>query len=380
MSNVDSAVLNHAARVLGEVAADLPADGALKRYFARQRHLGARERRAISRAVFVYFRWLGWLSPRDSRQKQLAAALELQARFDADPSSIKSEALAARAIPPWAGTEFELTPDYLRSLQRDPALWLRARPGQAARLADKLGSAIPFTANNREPTATGALPPNALAPDAFTAWDALRYEGNQDLFLTEEFHAGEFEIQDLASQWVGLVAAPSPGETWWDRTAGEGGKTLHLADQMRNRGVVWATDRSSRRLALLQRRAARAKLFNIRIAERAPRGAIFDGILLDAPCSGIGTWQRNPHARWTTTERDVAEMAAVQARLLAEVAPQVKPGGRLIYAVCTLAGQETRSVAAGFTPAEFDLIGQHLLYPQSFGSNGMFIAAWRRKK
>ncbi|HZZ57604.1 MAG TPA: RsmB/NOP family class I SAM-dependent RNA methyltransferase [Opitutaceae bacterium] len=370
MITIDSAALNHAARVLGDVAPDLPADLALKRFFARHDRLGPRERRAVSHAVFVYFRWLQWLPPRASRQMQLSAALELQSRFDAQPGSVKVEALAARAVPPWSAAEFDQPADYLRSLQREPSLWLRARPGKAAVLAGRLQSALPF----RLESAPGGLP-LAGAP-----CDAVKYEGAADLFRTEAFHAGEFEIQDLASQWIGLVAAPSPGETWWDRTAGEGGKTLHLADLMANRGVVWATDRSPRRLAVLQRRAARARLYNIRVADQAPRGAIFDGILLDAPCSGVGTWQRNPHARWTTGPGDVAELAAVQAQLLAEVAPQVKPGGRLIYAVCTLTRSETAAVAGGFAHPEFEPIGQHLLYPQILGTNGMFAAAWRRKK
>ncbi|HEY3756677.1 MAG TPA: RsmB/NOP family class I SAM-dependent RNA methyltransferase [Opitutaceae bacterium] len=369
---IDQLALNHAARVLGEITPELPADAALRRHFGVHRRLGARERRAVSRSVFVYFRWLNWLPPRESRQRQLAAALDFQARFNTHPASIKTEALAARAVPEWAAAEFELSADYLRSLQRDPVLWLRARPGQAAALAARLGHSVPFPAGEKLAPAEPGTPP----------WDALKYEGAQDLFLTDEFHAGEFEIQDLASQWVGLVADPQPGETWWDRTAGEGGKTLHLADLMRNRGVVWATDRSARRLAVLQRRASRAKLFNIRVADQAPRGAIFDGILVDAPCSGAGTWQRNPHARWTTTARDVAELAAVQTELLNGAASRVKPGGKLIYAVCTLTRSETAAIAQAFAAAhpDYEPAGDRLLYPQTFGSNGMFVAAWRRKK
>ena len=97
---------------------------------------------------------------------------------------------------------------------------------------------------------------------------------------------------------------------------------------------------------------SRAKLFNYRAAlwdgsPRLPTKAKFDGILVDAPCSGVGTWQRNPHARWTTTPNDVAELAAVQAKLLGNIASSVKPGGRLVYAVCTLTRAETTAVARG---------------------------------
>ncbi len=147
--------------------------------------------------------------------------------------------------------------------------------------------------------------------------DTLEYRGRSDLFRTRHFHAGEFEVQDLNSQAVGLICGPQPGETWWDACAGEGGKTLHLSDLMENRGLIWASDRAAWRLAKLKRRAARAGVFNYRAVTwdggpRLPTKTKFDGVLVDAPCSGIGTWHRNPHARWTTTAEDVKELSEVQ--------------------------------------------------------------------
>ncbi len=164
--------------------------------------------------------------------------------------------------------------------------------------------------------------------------------------------------------------------------------------------MIRASDRAPWRLQRLKRRAARARVFNYRTAlwdggQKLPTRTKFDGVLVDAPCSGIGTWQRNPHARWTATAQDVKELSALQGQLLANVAPAVTPGGKLIYAVCTLARSETIAVVEGFegrplgferlpTPhplessssprAEFDL------WPQHFGGNGMFIATWVRKK
>lgn len=366
----DSATLNHAARVLGSIAGDLPADAALRRYLSDARKVGPREKRAISGAVFGYFRWVEWLDPKASLQKQIEQAAQLQERFAGDEKSIKAEALAARAVPTWLRDEMELPADYLRQLQREPALWLRARLGTAHRLARELGDC---ETTDRAP-------------------DALRYAGSQDLFLTPAFHAGAFEIQDLASQLVGHACAPKPGETWWDACAGEGGKLLHLADLMANKGVIWATDRNERRLAVLKRRAARAQLFNFRTASwdgsaRLPTKTKFDGILLDAPCSGVGTWQRNPHARWTTRLADVRELAATQLALLNHVAGSLKPHGRLIYAVCTLTRSETTDVAAAFGAAHpelepLPLFGsgtepQLTLWPHQLNANGMFIAGWK---
>jgi 16S rRNA (cytosine967-C5)-methyltransferase len=371
--SIDASTLSHAARVLGSIAPDLPADAALRSYLFKARRLGPREKRAISRAVFAYFRWVQWLDEKVVFPKQVEQALLLQARFNADEKSFKTEALAARAVPTWLREEMELPAAYLRQLQREPALWLRARPGTVKRLARELG--------NCEPT--------DRAPDA------LRYTGAHDLFLTPAFHQGAFEIQDLASQLVGHACAPQPGETWWDACAGEGGKLLHLADTMMNKGVVWATDRNERRLAVLKRRAGRAQLFNYRTAvwdgsAKLPMKTKFDGILVDAPCSGVGTWQRNPHARWTTSIEDVRELAATQRALLDHVAGSLKPGGRLVYSVCTLTRSETTAVAADFSAAHPELepaplfgaqsgSPQVVLWPHELNANGMFIAAWKKR-
>jgi 16S rRNA (cytosine967-C5)-methyltransferase len=365
----DQATFNHAALVLAAISSDQRADTALRFYFEKHRYLGAREKRAISQTVFAYFRWLSWLDPKLSPQRRLEEAVALHERFQADEKSIKAEALAVRAVPDWLASEVTLSPDYLRQLQRDPALWLRARPGHAHALAKSL-----FSAETTQ-----------FAPDA------VRFTGTQDLFKTEQFKTGEFEIQDLASQLVGVAAAPLPGQTWWDACAGEGGKTLHLADLMYNKGVIWATDRNFKRLETLKRRAARAKLFNYRTAlwdgsAKLPTKTKFDGILVDAPCSGTGTWQRNPHARWTTTMDDVRELAVTQAALLNHVAGSLKPGGRLIYAVCTLTRSETTAIASAFTAAHPELTpepvlgraAQLILWPHELNANGMFIAAWKK--
>jgi 16S rRNA (cytosine967-C5)-methyltransferase len=409
----ESKIINNAARVLKLVSAGTPADQALRESLTQDRHFTApAERRGISRAVFAYFRWLRWLSPKDSPQKQLIAALELQARFDKNPTSFKPEALAARAVPDWLKDEIpwpevgavalnrlagpahtepravggnrpyptELA--WLQQLQREPALWIRAKAGSVESIAKNLGNCTLPDAKL-----------SALSPQL----SALAYTGLTDLYRTPEFQAGEFEIQDLASQLVGLAAAPKPGETWWDACAGEGGKTMHLSDLMQNKGVLWASDRSVRRLAKLKDRAARAKVFNFRAAawegdDKLPTKAKFDGVLVDAPCSGVGTWQRNPHSRWTTLPKDVHELAAVQTRLLNNVAGSLKPGGRLVYAVCTLTRAETSAVADAFTAAhpEFEplavlssqpsaLSSQLFLWPHDLNANGMFIATWRKR-
>lgn len=377
---MSSPILNQAARILKLVQAGTPADQALRDSLTPHRHFtDPAGRRAVSRAVFVYFRWWRWLEPKDSLQKQLTAALKLQARFDQNPASIKPEALAARAVPDWLKDEMDVPADLLRQFQRDPALWIRTRLGSEASVASRLGDCLA-----------------AHLPAYRFKLSAYRYCGLKDLYRTPEFQGGEFEIQDLASQLVGHACAPQPGETWWDACAGEGGKTLHLSDLMQGKGLIWASDRSERRLAKLRERAARAKVFNYRAAvwdggAKLPTKTKFDGILVDAPCSGVGTWQRNPHARWTTTPKDVRELAAVQAQLLNHAAGALKPGGRLVYAVCTLTRAETTAVADAFTAAHPDLApispdpksqtpAPLFLRPHELDANGMFIAAWKKIK
>jgi len=372
----DQTTLNQAAQVISTIGADQRADTALRFFFERHRYIRPEAKRVISHAVFSYYRWLQWLDPKASPQKRVEHATSLHARFAADPKTIKPEALAALAVPGWLAAEATFPLDSLRQLQRDPALWLRARPASAAKLAAALGNC---EHSDRAP-------------------DALRFTGRGDLFRTEAFKSGDFEIQDLASQLVGHACAPQPGQTWWDACAGEGGKTLHLADLMANKGLVWATDRHDKRLETLKRRFARAKLFNYRTAlwdgsAKLPTKTKFDGILVDAPCSGVGTWQRNPQARWTATPNDVSELAVTQRALLDHVAGSLKPGGRLVYAVCTVTAAETSAVADAFTAAhpEFapaDVLTssatppspQLLLWPHELNANGMFIAAWTRKK
>jgi len=373
---VRSSVAAIAAEVIRNAGSKRPADAALREVLKAKRDLFPTDAAEVSRLVFTHYRWHGWLRDERTLEAKFRLARKLQEQCRADPASIPITELRDKAVPAWVRQEMEIGDDWLRALQNEPKLWLRAKSGQGSVLAEKLYQTKP-----------GKIP------------GALIYEGDRDLFKTTEFHAGEFEIQDVASQAVGLLCDPKPGETWWDACAGEGGKLLHLSDLMQNKGLIWASDRAEWRLQKLKRRAARAKVFNYRSAlwdggEKLPTKTKFDGVLLDAPCSGIGTWHRNPHARWTTTPNDVVELAEVQKRLLTNAAPSVKPGGKLIYAVCTLTQKETAGIAEAFSVSHPDFkplllpvekIGLHrpcatlTIWSQDLDGNGMFVAGWRLK-
>jgi 16S rRNA (cytosine967-C5)-methyltransferase len=370
-----------AANVIRWSNRESPADHVLRAELKKARGLDGATAALAARLVFSFYRWQEWLGNDGSMEGRVAKALELQEQFNHEPLAWSEDELARKAVPPWTAHVMAPTPQWpawLRSLQTEPIVWLRARPGLGNSLSSQLKGASP-----------GPIQ------------DALSYTGTENLFLHPQFQAGSFEIQDLASQIVGLVCAPRAGQTWWDACAGEGGKTMHFSALMENKGLIWATDRAQWRLVRLKRRAARARVFNYRVAtwdggERLPTKTMFDGVLIDAPCSGLGTWQRNPHARWTATPADVEELAAVQQTLLDRVAKSIKPSGHLIYSVCTLTSAETSAVVSAFGAAhpEFILDPPSLpevppatptpdpkvlwLWPQDIRANGMFIARWRR--
>lgn len=375
-SGVEERAIPLALSVIRQSGRNRPADDLLRQTLKLQRGLPPESSRATAHLVFAWFRWRGWFDGAEANESRLAEARALQERFDREPRSFGDEDIEARATPGWVREEMTAPEGWRRALQARPRTWLRARPGTAEQVAAKLNSC----------RLSEQVP------------DALEYLGKEDLFCTELFQAGAFEIQDINSQVVGLACDPQPGETWWDACAGEGGKTLHLSALMRNKGLIWASDRAEWRLKRLKQRAARAQVFNYRAAPwdggpRLPTRTLFDGVLLDAPCTGLGTWHRNPHARWTTTMADVRELAIAQQRLLASVAPSLKPGGRLIYAVCTLTQAETEGVVADFERKFPDFEPHQVrdasgetgrtrvwLWPQDTGGSGMFIAVWRRRK
>jgi 16S rRNA (cytosine967-C5)-methyltransferase len=373
---MESRLLKIAEEIISKSDREHPADSVLRTELKRSRNLTREGAREISRSVFNYYRWLGWLDPRKPLLGNIFVAQELAERFSRAPERFSDEELL-KAVPSWTADCMKMSSAWLRALQNEPRLWLRTKKGRARELFKFLGDC-------------------ALSPGSQLN-DALEYRGSQDLFRTPEFHDGTFELQDINSQAVSVICDPKPGETWWDACAGEGGKLLHLSELMENKGLIWASDRADWRLKKLKQRTARAKVFNYRAAlwdggKNLPTKTKFDGVLVDAPCSGIGTWQRNPHARWTTSLADVRELAEIQRSFLSHVADSLKPGGKLIYSVCTLSREETIEVAQWFENQRKDFkpleatnpflpsetANQFLFGPQDSGGNGMFVSCWRK--
>ncbi len=238
----------------------------------------------------------------------------------------------------------------------------------------------------------------------------LQVHGEADLFATAAYAEGCFEQQDEASQLGAWLVAPPPRGRVLDLCAGAGGKTLALAAALANRGTLLATDVASQRLQSLRQRAARAGVNNLRavaIGERhwPPEVVAFaaraDRILLDAPCSGSGSWRRRPEARWRLQPADLAAMQATQDSLLDRAATTLAAGARLIYATCSVFQQENEQRVAAVLQAHPELVLQRpaevlghaaaaplvdatgsflSLRPDRQGCDGFFAAILRRPR
>lgn len=425
-------ILNRQAIVLVDILREVnacveqghPADSTLASIYRRHHEFGSRDRRLFSDTVFSYFRWKGWLDPiatRDFRAAVVFAHLLdthechpairfLAVSLGVPPSSLRPlgplpladkqtffhsqlstwapslpPPSLTQLVPAWLPDVIPPPSSYLDQLlsafQSPPPTWLRLRPSSGVNVLKILQESEINPVTHPHIADTVAVP-----------------RGTNLQGLAPRFRSG-MEIQDLASHAVGLVCAPTQGESWWDACAGSGGKALHLADLMGPSGKVLATDVRPGPLDELRRRAGNDGLTTIihtrrwdGLREPAPAGS-FDGVLLDAPCSGIGTWHRNPDARWRISEAQIARLAEHQLTLLRAGATRVRPGGKLIYATCTLTRAENSGIIETFlkeTPA-FSLqpfphpltgaktAGALYLYPWEGPCNGMFMARLIRK-
>ena len=362
------------------------ADVILARWFAERRFAGSKDRRAVRGLVYDAIRLCGEV-PVSGRAAMLAVAdaqPEVAALFDGSrygpATRIDGEAKAAPGIAPaWLEAAFE-------------ASGLDA--GERAALLDR--APLDLRANRMKTTAEGLAAAFAGAERLPFAPDALRLPEDTPVDRTDAYAEGLFEVQDAGSQLVSALAGATPGETVIDLCAGGGGKTLALAAAMENRGHILACDVDRPRLSRLLPRAQRA---GVGIAEtllldpgrEAERLAAWrdraDLVLVDAPCSGTGTWRRNPEARWRLTPAQLDRYVDTQAHLLDLAARLVRPGGRLVHIVCSLldvegAGQVERFLAAqpGWVPVPLEAPagrsrGEGLrLTPLHDGTDGFFVA------
>lgn len=219
--------------------------------------------------------------------------------------------------------------------------------------------------------------------------DALVLNVRKNVFQTSIFRKGWFEMQDYSSQLVAPLLAPQPGMRVVDACAGGGGKTLHLASLMENKGSIIALDTQAWKLDELKLRARRAGATNIETRAIESRKTIkrlygsADRLLLDVPCSGIGILRRNPDAKWKLQPEQIDKLRATQQEILQAYAPITKPGGRMVYATCSILPSENQLQVEKFLKSEagkgFKLLEERRILPQDDGFDGFYMALLSRE-
>ena len=369
-------------------SAGAAADTLVARYFKTRRYAGSKDRRAVRELVYRAIRRSGE-RPVSGRAAMLGIAeddAELLALFDGSPHgpapvAREDAATSAGVAPDWLSGGFDplLGESELPALLARAPLDLRANRLRGSR-EDAL-AALP----EAEPThlsPVGLKLPEGFAVEATSAWQS-----------------GLVEIQDEGSQLLALACGAAPDTLVIDLCAGAGGKTLALAAEMGNRGRLIACDTDRGRLSRMPPRLSRAGVSIVETHLLNPNREFemlesFRGqaavVLVDAPCSGTGTWRRNPETRWRLTPERLQRLVALQAHLLDVAAELVRPGGILVYAVCSLLAEEGRGQAEALGRRRSALVSEappmpggrqagmgRILTPAHDETDGFYVARWR---
>ncbi|MBP9906871.1 MAG: RsmB/NOP family class I SAM-dependent RNA methyltransferase [Rhodoferax sp.] len=403
---------------------DHPADAIVSRFFRDHRGFGPRERATMAETVYTVLRkkqLFDHFAPSGSGPKErrlailgfygpgdfLRSALSDQEKNWLDQcEKIKPEDLMERHrhnLPEWLVQPLkdQLGADFwplVESFNQGAGLDLRVNTFKAKR--DEVQKAL---------AASGIK----AVGTPYSPW-GLRIAGKPALNKHEAFLRGDFEVQDEGSQLLALLLDAKRGEMVVDFCAGAGGKTLALGAAMRSTGRLYAFDTSAGRLDAFKSRLARSGLSNVHPAaiahERDDRvkrlSGKIDRVLVDAPCTGLGTLRRNPDLKWRQTPQSVDEMVAKQTAILQGAARLVKSGGRLVYATCSILPQENEGIAQAFSEANKDFVALEVgdiltalkisqaaspcsggpdgqtylrLWPHRHQTDGFFAAVWQRK-
>ena len=218
--------------------------------------------------------------------------------------------------------------------------------------------------------------------------DALILHERSNVFETDAFKRGLFEVQDASSQLVSSFMEVSPGMQVIDACAGAGGKSLHLAALMENKGQLTALDIYPHKLHELKRRARRAGAYNITTRHIKSNKVIkklhgrADRVLIDAPCTGLGVLRRNPDSKWKIDAEFLERVKKTQKHIINNYATMVKPGGKLVYATCSILQEENQSQVEGFLKSEigkqFTLEKERFVSPAKSGFDGFYMAKMLR--
>ena len=378
------------------------ADKAVERLLKSDKRWGKRDRAFVAETVYEIVRWKRLYA-------EIAEVREPFRREDLFRIFAVWAVLRGIALPPWK--EFADTPQRrikgrfdslkgIRKVRESIPDWLDelgekilGAPLWEAELAALNQPAQVVLRTNTLKTTPAALA-EALLAEGFKASAlpgypaALQLAERANVFATKAFADGWFEVQDASSQRVAPLLQAEPGMRVIDCCAGAGGKTLHLAALMENKGQIVAMDIYPNKLHELKRRARRAGAFNIetrlpdntKILKRMLGSA--DRVLIDAPCTGLGVLRRNPDAKWKLQPEFVESVCRTQAELLQRYSKLLKPGGKMVYATCSILPQENGEQVAAFLASEggkdFRLLEEHPIYASVSGFDGFYLALMER--
>ncbi len=373
------AVVSHTEELLREVLRFTgPADGTLSRYFRDHPRLGSRERGAIAEGIYGLLRNKSVYSS-FAESGGGATMRKLTLLGLADAVGVDSLGGLSEEETEWLTRVMQVDRSLLQpSLRVNLPQWLFDKfvmqygEEQALQLADALNQPAPLDlrvnsikAGREEVMAKLAEAPILCEPTPFAPLGlrVLKKPALQNLPLFKE---GAIEVQDEGSQLLSQVVGAKRGEMVVDFCAGAGGKTLSLGAAMRNTGRLYAFDVSEKRLAKMKPRVARSGLSNVhpvliaheRDAKIKRLAGKIDRVLVDAPCSGLGTLRRNPDVKWRQVQASIAELNVKQAAILDSAARLLKAGGRLVYATCSLLDEENEAIVSQFLAnhADFSLV------------------------
>nr|WP_315490734.1 RsmB/NOP family class I SAM-dependent RNA methyltransferase [uncultured Rhodoferax sp.] len=403
---------------------DHPADAIVSRFFRDNRGLGPRERATMAETVYTVLRkklLFDHLAPSGSGPKERRLAI----LGFYGPGDFLRSALSEQEIN-WLDQCEKVSPNDLMERHRHNLPEWLVEPLKAQLGAEfwplvetlNLGAGLDLRVNTFKAKRADVQKELAKAGikavnTPFSPW-GLRIAGKPALNKNDAFVRGEFEVQDEGSQLLSMLLDAKRGEMVVDFCAGAGGKTLALGAAMRSTGRLYAFDTSAHRLDAFKSRLKRSGLSNVHPAaiahERDDRvkrlTGKMDRVLVDAPCTGLGTLRRNPDLKWRQNLQAVEEMAVKQAAILQSAARMLKPGGRLVYATCSILPQENEAIAEAFSAANPDYVplaagdvltelkvenaatlcsggeqGQLYLrlWPHRHATDGFFAAVWQKK-
>lgn len=416
-----NALLDLSTQLVREVLRlDAPADSLVSLFFRKHKALGARERHALAETAYAVLRQrLLWANLAQSGHGPTERRLAILA-WQGQPHVLKASLSPEEAA--WLercrSLDQSTLPDKLRHNLPDwlaGALHAQLEPAEFWALVDTLSGSAPLDlrVNSVKTKREAALATLQAAdidvqPTPYSPL-GLRIPGKPALQKMPIYTGGEVEVQDEGSQLLALLTGAKRGEMVVDFCAGAGGKTLALGAMMRNTGRLYAFDVSGHRLDNLKPRLARSGLSNVYAAQIAHenddrikrlRGKI-DRVLVDAPCSGLGTLRRNPDLKWRQSPQAVAELQVKQRAILDSAVRLLKPGGRLVYATCSLLPAENEEVAAAFAEGHPDMVqvdaaealtqagvsraeelvtpaGHLRLWPHRHATDGFYAVAWQK--